>query len=59
MVLDGALGVHARADPGVEAGEDRVSPGGWPAGHADVSMWLVDLPLTDYPRHCSSYQQIT
>jgi hypothetical protein len=50
-VLDGALGVHGRADPGVEAGEDRVSLGRWPAGHAVTSVGLVDLPLRDYPSH--------
>jgi hypothetical protein len=52
-VLDGALGVHGRADPGDDAGEDRVSlGGGWRwvrAGHAFSFVQIAELPPRDYP----------
>jgi hypothetical protein len=59
-VLEGALGVHGRADPGVDASEDGMSlAGGGRAGHAFASVWLAELPPRDYPATYSSCQAIT
>jgi hypothetical protein len=59
-VLDGALGLHGRAGPGIDASEDRVLLGGgwrwvW-AGHAVSFVQLADLPSGDYPAANSSCQ---
>jgi hypothetical protein len=44
-VLEGALGVHGRADAGVDASEDRVAfAGGWRDGHACSCVELAGLP---------------